>query len=85
MNTTRCGKHKAGNVRIGIYTTPFRKAIALILARECQMTLTDIIWHGIESLAIGKGIINPDGEVADHFKAQVETALEIVRQSEVNG
>jgi hypothetical protein len=85
MNKSRQGKHKAGSVRMGVYTSPFRKAVALILARECGMSLTDVIWHGIESLAIGKGIITSNGEVTAEFKEQIEASLEIVKQSEVNG
>ena len=30
---SRKGKHKAGNVRMGIYVEPHRKAVALLAAR----------------------------------------------------
>ena len=43
----RNGKHKQGKVRMGIYVDPFRKAVALLTAKECKMTMTDVIWHGI--------------------------------------
>jgi len=82
---TRNGKHREGNVRMGIYTTPFRKAIAILCANECNMTLTDLIWHGIESVAIGKGILDSNGKITDQFKARFAAATSIVEQSEVNG
>jgi hypothetical protein len=82
---TRSGKHKRGKVRMGIYVEPFRKAIALLVAEECKMTMTDVIWHGIESIAIGHGILDTDGNVTKEFKARLAAAKVIVEQSEVNG
>lgn len=82
---TRKGKHKAGNVRMGVYVEPIRKAIAVYLARRLNMTLTDVIWHGIETLAMGNGIIDKDGKITETFKAEIDAATEIVKQSEVKG
>ena len=82
---TRKGKHKDGNVRMGIYVEPFRKAVALLAAKECEMTLTDVIWAGIESIAKGRGILDPSGKVSKKFKAQYDATLAIVNQAEVNG
>ena len=82
---TRKGKHKQGNVRIGLYLSPFRKAVAILCAQECDMSLTDLVWHGIESVAIGKGILDADGKVAEKFKARLAAATSIVKLSEVNG
>jgi hypothetical protein len=82
---TRKGKHKAGNVRMGVYVEPFRKAVAVYLARTLNMTMTDIIWEGIERLAIANGILNKDGKVAKRFRAEIAAATEIVKASEVKG
>ena len=82
---SRKGKHKSGNVRMGVYVEPIRKAIAVYLAKRLGMTLTDIIWRGIETLAIGNGILDADGNVTASFKDEIEAATEIVRQSEVKG
>ncbi len=49
------------------------------------MTLTDVIWHGIETLAMGNGIIDKDGKITETFKAEIDAATEIVKQSEVKG
>lgn len=82
---SRSGKHKPGKVRMGIYVEPFRKAVALLVAEECHMTLTDVIWHGIESIAIGHGILGSNGKVTKEFRARLQAATTIVEQSEVNG
>lgn len=84
MNT-RNGKHKNGNVRMGIYVTPFRKAIALLAAKECDTTMTEVIWNGIESVAKSKEILDINGKVTDKYKAQYEAILAIVKQASVNG
>ena len=81
----RKGKHKDGKVRMGIYVEPFRKAVALLAASECGMTMTDVIWAGIESVAKGRGILDGEGAVTKKFADQLAATLEIVRQSEVNG
>lgn len=90
MNTTankknRKGKHKPGNVRIGIYVEPFRKAVATYLAKHLKMTMTDIIWIGIESVAKAHGILTVDGSVAAEYRDEIAVETEIVKQSEVNG
>ena len=84
MNT-RNGKHRRGNVRMGIYVEPRRKAIALLAAKECEMTMTDVIWVGIESIAKGRGILDGEGNVTEKFKNQYKATLSIVEQAEVNG
>ena len=81
----RKGKHKDGNVRMGVYVQPFRKAVAVYLAKTLGKTMTDIIWEGIERLAITNGILTPDGKVTAKFRAEIAAAEEIVRQSEVKG
>ena len=70
---------------MGIYVEPFRKAVAILTAQELNMTMTDLIWHGIESTAIAHGILNQEGAVTPRYKAQLRMATEIVKQSEVNG
>ena len=82
---TRKGKHKPGNVRIGLYLEPQKKAIAIYLAKRLGMSLTDVVWHGIETLAIGNGILTKDGKVSAAFRAEIAAATEIVKQSEVKG
>ena len=82
---TRKGKHKPGNVRIGAYVEPRKKAIAVYIADLKNMSLTDVLWHGIEALAIGLGVIDTNGKVSSKHKEALEVVEEIVKRSEVNG
>lgn len=82
---TRKGKHKEGKVRMGVYVEPHRKAVALLAAKECDMTMTDVIWSGIESIAKGRGILDGNGKVTKAFAHQYAATLSIVEQAEVNG
>lgn len=84
MNS-RKGKHKRGNVRMGIYVEPFRKAVAVFVAKHLGMTMTDVIWIGIENIAKAHGILTADGKPSAKYKAQLKIETEIVKQSEVNG
>lgn len=82
---TRKGKHRSGNVRMGVYVEPIRKAIAVYLASKLDMTMTDVIWLGIENLAKAHGILTIEGKVSAKYKAEIAAAVEIVKQSEVKG
>ena len=82
---TRNGKHTPGNVRIGAYVTPRKKAIAVYVADLKNMSLTDVIWHGVESLAIGLGVIDKDGKISPEHKEALAVVEELVKKSEVNG
>ena len=83
--STRKGRHKQGQVRIGVYVEPHKKAIAVYIAEQKNMTLTDVIWRGIESLALGMGVIDTEGKVTPEHEEAVEVVEEIVKKSEVNG
>ena len=83
--TNRKGKHKPGKVRIGVYVEPRKKAIAVYIAEQTNMSLTDVIWRGIESLALGMGVIDAKGKIMPEHKEAVEVVEEIVKKSEVNG
>ena len=82
---SRNGKHRKGNVRMGVYVEPFRKAVAVYLADLADMSMTDIIWQGIERLAISKGVLLPTGEVAPEHKANIDLAIEVVKTSKAKG
>ena len=82
---SRSGKHKPGSVRMGVYVEPFRKAVAVYLADIADMTLTDIIWEGIETVAKAKGVLLPNGDVAPEHKANIELAVAVVKTSKVKG
>ncbi len=76
---TRNGKHKEGHVLMGAVVTPWKKAIAIVTSAVIAgkgetMTQTDIIWRGIENLAIGVGVLTKDGKVAKEFADAVALA-----------
>ena len=81
----RSGKHKPGKVRIGIYLDPFRKAVALLVAEKSGKTLTDVIWQGIESMAIGFEILDVHGKISKEYKTKMVSIMAAVKQSKVNG
>lgn len=81
---SRLGKHKKGKVRIGLYTEPYQKAIAVMLAEITGLTMTDIVWQGIETLAKSRGIITEEGKIAHKYHNQFEVVIAMVKQSEVN-
>ena len=82
---SRTGKHKQGNVRIGVYVEPLRKAIAVYLADLADMSMTDIVWKGIETIAIQQGVIEPSGKISPKHKANIDLALAVVKTSKVKG
>lgn len=82
---SRVGKHKSGKVRLGCYVDPHRKAVALLAAMVAKITMTDVIWDGVQMVARSKNIIDANGKVTPEFASQYEMVLEIVKQSEVNG
>ena len=80
---SRSGKHKEGKVRIGIYLDPERKAVAVMLGELTGMSLTDLVWYGIETVAKSRGVLSSEGLITDEFADQYAVALELVKQSEV--
>lgn len=81
---SRSGKHKRGKVRMGVYVEPFRKAVTILAARECNMSMTDVIWSGIESVAKTYGILDANGRITPQFENQLHAVTETVKCSEVN-
>jgi hypothetical protein len=76
---TRNGRHKEGNVLMGAVVTPLKKAITIVTSAVFAsngepMTQTDIIWKGIENLAIQAGVLTKDGKVAKEFADAVALA-----------
>ena len=82
---SRIGKHKKGNVRMGFYVEPFRKAVAVYMAKKLNMTMTDVVWLGIENLARAHGVLDINGQPSAKYRAELAAATEIVKQSEVSG
>lgn len=83
---SRDGKHKRGNVRVGFYTEPERKALALTVAEVMDIsTLTDLYEEGIDRMAKAQGVETEDGKISPKFLARFQGHLAIVKTSKVKG
>ena len=79
QKTSRHGKHKDGNVLLGAMVEPRKKAIAIVTASVLAgdgkpISQSDIVWRGIENLAIGAGVLDSSGDVTPDFKDAVTIA-----------
>jgi hypothetical protein len=82
---SRCGKHKRGKVRMGIYVEPRLKTLAILSAKAKGVTAKDIICLGIENVARGLGILDADGKISAEFEESFRLEEIEVKKSEVNG
>lgn len=77
---TRNGKHAPNKVAIKAYMTKWRKAIIAVTAGVTDMTMTDILWHGVETIAKTKGILDADGKVTKEYVNRVAVAEAMIEQ-----
>jgi hypothetical protein len=82
---SRCGKHKRGMVRMGVYVEPRMKTLAVLSSKIKDMTVTDLICLGIENVAKGLGILDADGKISPKFEVAFRLEEIEVKKSEVNG
>lgn len=76
---SRNGKHKDGNVLIGAVVPPRKKAIMLVTAaviagEEGRMSQSDLLWMGVERLAIQYEVLDANGQLTDKYRGAVELA-----------
>lgn len=86
---TRHGKHRDGNVLLGAMVEPRKKAIAIVTAAVLagdgkKLNQSDIIWRGIENLAIGAGVLDGNGNVTPAFEDAVTIAEATVAQTNLS-
>lgn len=81
------GKHNPDLVLLGSMVTPRKKAIALVTlgalatVRDSKsLTLTDMLWEGVEVFAKRLGIIDANGEVTDKYRDAITIAEYQVRE-----
>lgn len=77
---TRNGKHAPNKVAIKAYMTKWRKAVIAVTAGVTNMTMTDILWHGVETIARAKGILDSDGKVTKAYENRVAVAEAMIEQ-----
>ena len=77
-NGSRAGKHRPENVLMGAFVTPRKKAITMItcavVAGDGQMTISDLLWRGVENIARTVGVLDASGNVTAKYKDAVTIA-----------
>ena len=72
---SRAGKHRPENVLMGAFVTPRKKAITMItcavVAGDGKVSISDLMWRGVENIARAVGVLDANGEVAEKYRDQV--------------
>lgn len=76
----RNGKHAPNKTAIKAYMTKWRKAVITVTAGVTNMTMTDILWHGVETIAKTKGILDAEGKVTKEYENRVAVAEAMIEQ-----
>ena len=76
----RNGKHAPNKTAIKAYMTKWRKAVIAVLAAVTNMTMTDILWQGVETIAKAKGILDAEGKVTKEYENRVAVAEPMIKQ-----
>lgn len=76
----RNGKHAPNKTAIKAYMTKWRKAVIAVTAGVTNMTMTDILWHGVETIAKTKGILDAEGKVTKEYENRVAVAEAMIEQ-----
>lgn len=75
-NGSRAGKHRPENVLMGAFVTPRKKAITMItcavVAGDGKMSISDLMWRGVENIARTVGVLDANGEVAEKYRDVVK-------------
>lgn len=75
---SRQGRHPDHYVMLGGLVPPKKKAIAMItaavLAGDGRLSVLDLLWRGVESIARTVGVIDANGRVADRYRDAVHLA-----------
>lgn len=76
----RNGKHSPNKTAIKAYMTKWRKAVIAVTAGVTNMTMTDILWHGVEAIAKAQGILDEEGKVTPKYENRVAVAEAMIDQ-----
>lgn len=80
MAKTRCGKHALNKVAIKAYVTKWRKAVIAVTAMVSEMSMTDLLWSGVEQIAKTEGVLDKDGNVTKEYASRVAIAEAMIEQ-----
>ena len=81
---SRNGKHAPNKTALKAYVTKRRKAIIAVTAAVSKMSMTDLIWSGVETIAKMKGVLDKDGKVTKAFENRVAVAEAMIEQTGVD-
>ena len=81
---TRNGKHAPNKTAIKAYFTKWRKAVINVTAAISDMSMTDLLWNGVETVAKMKGVLDENGKVTKKFENRVAVAEAMIEQTGVD-
>ena len=84
MKKNRSGKHSPNKTAFKAYITKWRKSVIAVLAAVTNMTMTDILWQGAETLAKAKGILDAEGKVTKEYENRIAVAKPMIEQTGVD-
>lgn len=80
----RNGKHAPNKTAIKAYMTKWRKAVIAVTAGVCDVSMTDLLWLGVETVARQKGILDAEGKVTKEYENRVAVAEAMIEQTGVD-
>ena len=81
---TRNGKHAPNKAAVKAYFTKWRKAVIAVTAAVADMSMTDLLWHGVETVAKNRGVLDQDGKVTKKYENRVAVAEAMIEQTGVD-
>lgn len=81
---TRSGKHAPNKTAIKAYVTKRRKAVIAVTAAVSDMSMTELLWCGVETIAKIKGVLDKDGKVTKAYENRVAVAESMIEQTGVD-
>ena len=81
---SRRGKHAPDKTAIKAYVTKWRKAVIAVTAAVSDMSMTDLLWCGVETIAKTKGVLDKDGKVTKEYKNRVAVTEAMIEQTGVD-
>jgi hypothetical protein len=80
----RNGKHSPNKTTIKAYVTKWRKAVIAVTAAVSEVSMTDLIWNGVETIAKTKGVLDKNGNVTKKYENRVAVAEAMIEQTGVD-
>ena len=81
---SRSGKHALNKTTIKAYVTKWRKAVIAVTAAVADMSMTDLLWSGVETIAKTKGVLDKNGKVTKAYENRVAVTEAMIEQTGVD-